>query len=238
MAAQAKIIEALGLLVAYLETLDPAKYNPTNTNLTIDALQDLRAAADASMQEASDALAVWRTKAKDRALLIEKMPVLAAQAVNLFASNGADKERVKQAQTYLRKLQGKRAAPAVADNPDTPDVDESQQSISASQKSAAQMIANFRALVDFLQAQAEYQSVNVAGLKPAELNAFADQVEASHNESINAAAQVTSKRANRTNLISGDDDSIVKRAAAVKNFVFAVYGAKSVEYKTVKGFKF
>lgn len=238
MAAQAKVIEALGLLIAYLETLDPAKYNPTNTDLTIEALQDLRTAANASMREVSDALAEWRTKAKDRALEVEKMPGLAAQAVNLFAANGADKERVKQAKTYLRKLQGKRAAPAVVDNPETPDVDESQQSISASQKSAAQMIANFKALVDFLQAQAEYQSVNVPGLKPGDLIAFAEQVEASHNESMNVAAQVTSKRASRNNLISANDDSIVKRAAAVKNFVFAVYGGKSVEFKTVKGIQF
>lgn len=238
MAAHAKVIEALGLLIAYLETLDPAKYKPSNLDLTIDALQDLRTATNASMQEVSDALAQWRTKAKDRALEIEKMPALAAQAVNLLAANGADKERVAQAKTYLRKLQGKRAAPAAVDNPDTPDVDESQQSISASQKSAAQMIANFKTLVDFLKEQAEYQSVNIAGLKPEDLTAFADQVEASHNESIIAAAQVTSKRANRTNLISDNDDSIVKRAAAVKNFVFAAYGGKSVEYKTVKGIKF
>ena len=38
----AKIIEALTPLIAFLETLDPTKYKPTNTNLTIDVLLKLQ----------------------------------------------------------------------------------------------------------------------------------------------------------------------------------------------------
>lgn len=53
----AKIIESLGKLIAYLETLDSAKYNPTNTNLTINALQDLRTAAQAGLAAVSEAFA-------------------------------------------------------------------------------------------------------------------------------------------------------------------------------------
>ena len=233
----AKVIEALGKLIAYLETLDPTKYNPTNLNLTIDALQDLRTAATAALAAVSAAYADWRTKAKDRTLIIEKLPATAAQAVALFESLGADAERIEQARSYVRKLQGRRAAPAVADNPDTPE-DESAQNISASQKSAAQMIAHFGGLVDFLAAQDEYQGITVAGLKLTDLVALRTQAQSAHDDSIAAEAQISSKRSARNSLLYDDNDSILKRAAAVKKFVFAVYGATSDEFKTVNGIEF
>ena len=179
----AKIVEALFRLIAFLQTLDPAKYSPPNVNLTIFSLQALHAAALNALAEVSGAKEVWRTDAKARALLVEKLATIAASAVGLFASLGVDKERVDQAKSYLRKLQGRRASPAIADDPNTPE-DESEKSISASQQSSAQMIAHFRALTDFLAAQVEYQGLTDAGLQVSDLTSMADDVEDKHQTSV------------------------------------------------------
>jgi hypothetical protein len=74
--------------------------------LTIDALQDLRTAAIEALAEVGTSYAGWRTRAKDRMVIIEKLPAIAAQAVALFESLGAGEERVEQARGYVRKLQG------------------------------------------------------------------------------------------------------------------------------------
>lgn len=233
----AKIVEALFRLIAFLQTLDPAKYSPPNVNLTIFSLQALHAAALNALAEVSGAKEVWRTDAKARALLVEKLATIAASAVGLFASLGVDKERVDQAKSYLRKLQGRRASPAIADDPNTPE-DESEKSISASQQSSAQMIAHFRALTDFLAAQVEYQGLTDAGLQVSDLTSMADDVEDKHQTSVISAAQVTSKRNARDVMLYDNANSVCNRAALVKEYVKGKYGTTSPEYQTVRAISF
>jgi hypothetical protein len=234
----AKIVEALFRLIAFLQTLDPTKYNPPNPNLTIVSLQTLHAQAVQVLAAVSGAKEDWRTKAKDRALDIDELPALAVSAVALFASLGVDKERVDQARTYLRKIRGQRAEPAVKDDPNTPE-DESEKNISAAQTSAAQIIAHFRALIDFLTAQTEYQGlVKDAGLQAANLVGVADTVEAKHNLSVTAAAQVSSERMERDKVLYNNANSACNRAALIKEYVKGKYGASSVEYKTVNSISF
>lgn len=233
----AKIVESLFKLIAFLQTLDPAIYNPPNPNLTIASLQALYAAAQHAIASVSSARENWRTKAKARALELVKLPELATSLVALFESLGVDKERVEQARSILRKIRGERATPAVVDDPDTPE-DESEKSISASQQSAAQVVAAFRQLVDFLTAQPEYALVTDEGLRIADLTPLADSVEDKHEASIIAAAALSSQRSARDNLLYDDAACACERGALVKQYVKGKYGANSDEYKTVNAISF
>ena len=233
----AKIVEALFQLISFLQTLDPTKFNPPNPNITITALQDLHTAAVKLLSEVSDARQQWRTDAKARALLVEQLPAIAASAVGIFAALGVDKERVEQARAILRKLQGVKVTPNVPDDPNTPE-DESAKSISASQKSAAQMISHFRALIDFLTAQPEYALVKDAGLQTSDLTTLANDVEAKHETSIVSAAQLSSKMNARDTAFYNGANNICDRAALVKEYVKGKYGTKSPEYQTIKAIRF
>lgn len=179
-----------------------------------------------------------RTTAHDRTLDVDKVPALAARAVALFIAAGADKARVEQARTYLRKLQGKRAAPKAVDDPNTPDVDESEKSISASQQSDAAMLANFLLLIDYLNAQPEYNKLTEPELKIADLQAFHTATQTKHDASISAAAEETDAKSDRDKRFYTDADSAYMRITGIKNYVKSVYGANSPEYKTIKGIAF
>lgn len=232
-----KILEQLGYAVAYAETLDAAKLS-LPADLQPAALTALRADGTARHTEVGNKKGDWRTATLDRTTDADTFAAKAAQAVALLETHGASAEKIEDARFYVRKLQGKRKSKAKVDDPATPDVDESQDSISASQQSNAAKISNFNELIDFLEAQPEYVGVKNAGFVIADLRAFADSVQAKHDVSITAVAALSTGRVERDKVFFDNTDSIVNRAKRLKKAVGAAYGFNSPEYKMINSFKF
>lgn len=230
----AKILESLGKLIARSETLDQTRLNPP-PDLTLAALNTLRATATALQNQTSVSKAAWRTIALERTTEINEFETVAAQAV---AQRGASAEAVAQARGYVRKLQGKRSSAAVADDPTTPDVDESEQSISASQQSSAAQIGNFNELLDFLEAQPAYAGVTKPELLVASLRARVASAQAKHEDSIEAAANFSTDRIARNKVFYLNANSICDRAKRFKRLVEGEYGADSPEYQAVNAIPF
>lgn len=233
----AKILESLGKLIAQSETLDQSRLNPP-PELKLAALKTLRDNATASQSQIGDSKAAWRTIALGRVTVVETLETLAAQAVAQLEARGASPKTVEQARGYVRKLQGKRSSEAAVDDPATPDVDESEQSISASQRSSAALIANFNELVDFLEAQPAYAGVTKPALLVASLRATAASAQAKHDASIEAAATLSNDRIGRNKIFYLDAGNICDIAARFKNLVKGEYGASSPEYKAVNAIRF
>jgi hypothetical protein len=232
-----KMLEHLGELIAFEETLDLVKVDPA-PDLTPAALTDLRTLATELHTAVGNAKGDWRTATLDRTTDADMLASKASKAVAAFESRGASKEKIEQARFYVRKLQGKRAGEAAVDDPSTPDVDESEKSISASQQSNAARISIFYELIDFLEAQVEYASVNNPELKISALRAFADSVQAKHDTSITTASTLSSGRIARDKVFFDNADSIVNRAKRLKKAVGAAYGFDSPEYKTINAIQF
>ena len=191
-----KILESLGKLIAAEQTLDMTILNPA-PDLTVAALTMLKTGATLLHTAVGAGKGVWRTAALDRATEVEKFDAMAAQTVALFEAQGASAEKIEDARFYLRKIQGKRAAAPKVDDPNTPDVEESEGAISASQQSNAAKISTFYELIDFFDVQTEYANVTNTGFKTSDLRAFLDSVSAKHNLSITAAANLSSDRIER-----------------------------------------
>lgn len=234
-----KILESLGELIAASETFDQTILNPP-PELTLAALNTMRADGTALQQAVGNSRADWRTVALDRAVDIDSFESIASQAVAQLAGRGASKETVEDARSYVRKLQGKSLTVKKIDDPNTPDIDESEKGISKSQQSSAAMLSTFYELIDFLEAQPEYASVNKAGLTIADLRAFADAVQAKHNLSITSAANLAAARIVRNKFFYITPKSnIIDRALQFKELVKGSFGgAKSPEYKLVKSIIF
>ncbi|HMS40377.1 MAG TPA: hypothetical protein PKE69_09135 [Pyrinomonadaceae bacterium] len=230
------ILEQLGFMTAYIDTLDAAKLS-LPADLIPAELTILRTAATGLHTEVGNKKGDWRTVTLDRTTDADKLSSMAAQAVALLQVQGASDEQIKDARFYVRKLQGRRATPAVVDDPATPDIDESEASISASQQSNAAKISHFNELIDFLEAQPEYASVNNTGFKINELRAFADSVQAKHQASIVAVVQLSTARVERDKVFFNNTDSILNRAKRIKKAVGAAYGFNSPEFQTVNAFK-
>jgi hypothetical protein len=233
----ATMLESLGEMIAFEETLDLAKVDPA-PDLIPAALTDLRAEATNLHASVGNSKGDWRTATLDRTTDADKLASMASKAVAALESRGASAEKVEQARFYVRKLQGKRAGERPADDPLTPDIDESENSISASQQSNAAKISNSYELIDFLEAQSEYASVNNPELKISGYRAFVDSVAAKHDVSINAAAKLSGDRIKRDKVFFDNPDSILNRAKRLKKAVGAAYGFDSVEYKTINAIPF
>jgi hypothetical protein len=233
----AKILESLGKLIAQSETLDQVRLNPP-TDLTIAALNTLRTEATALQTKVGDSKADWRTAAQEIAASVETFASLASQAVAQLEARGATAKTVEQARGYVRKLQGKRSSQAAVDDPTTPDVDESEQSISASQQSRAAQIATFNELIDFLEAQAAYAGVTKPELLVANLRAKVNSAQDKHDDTIESAAALSADRIARDKLFYLDANNICDRAKRFKLLVKGEYGANSPEYQAVNAIPF
>lgn len=234
----AKILESLTRLIAFDETLDQVKLNPP-PDLTLTELNALQTNAVTAQRDVGNARADWRTIALDRALGIEKFAPLASQVVGQLDGRGAGIETIKDAMFYVRKLQGRRAKPKPPIDPNAPPtLDESEKGISASQQSAAAQLSIMFEFIDFIEAQTVSAGIKSAGLAAADLRAFAESVQAKHNASITAVADLTNKRGIRNELFYTHENNICDIAKRFKSLVRGEYGATSVEFKTVNAISF
>jgi hypothetical protein len=226
------MLESLGEMIAFEGTLDLVKVDPA-PDLMPAALTAFRAEATGLHASVGNSKGDWRTATLDRTTDADKLASMASKAVAALEAKGASAEKIEQARFYVRKLQGKRAGARPVDDPLTPDVDESENSISASQQSNAAKISNSYELIDFLEAQSEYALVNNPELKISAYRAFVDSVAAKHDLSINAAATLSSNRIKRDKVFFDNPDSILNRAKRLKKAVAQAYGFDSAEYKTI-----
>jgi len=231
------MLESLAEMIAFEETLDLVKVDPA-PDLTPEALTALRVEAATLHAAVGNSKSDWRTVTLERAMEAGLLASKASKAVALLEAKGASAETIEQARFYVRKLQGRRAAPAVVDDPSTPDVDESEQSISASQQSNAAKISTSYEFIDFLEAQSEYASVNNPELRIAAYRAFVDSVSTKHDASIDAQTTLTSDRIKRDKVFFDNPDSILNRAKRLKKAVGGAYGFNSPEYRTINAIRF
>lgn len=232
-----KLLESLDRLIAVGATLDQVRLDPPD-DLTIAALQARHASSTVLQNNVGNARADWRTVALVRAKDIDKFAPLAVEAVAALEARGASKETIKDARFYVRKLHGKRARPKAEDDPETPELDESEKGVSASQQSAAAQLGTMNELIDFLEAQPLYTEVKTAKLLIPAMRAFVDGTQTNHTASIAAAASLTSSRNERNKDFYLDADNICDLAKRYKAMVKGEYGANSPEFKMVNEINF
>jgi hypothetical protein len=233
----AKTLESWTKLVAFDATLDAARLNAP-PDLVSSALKAKETSATQLQDKVGNSRADWRTVALARAVLVDKFDSLATRSVAQLEARGASKETIEDARGYVRKIQGRSNTPKPKDNPDTPNIDESEKGVSTSQQSNAAKLSLFYELIDFLEAQSAYASVMQAGLTIADLRAAADAARDKHEESIVAATTLSNDRIARNKGYYTDADSIHTLAARYKALVKGAYGANSPEFKTVNAIPF
>ncbi len=233
----AKFLESFDRLLAVDATLDPLKLNAP-PDMTSAKLAGKRVTAGTLLDDIGAAKANWRTVTLVRQTDADELDSMAAQAVALLEAQGASAETIEDARSMVRKLRGDRKSNPTPDNPLTLDVDESDGNISTSQQSNAARIAMFGELIDFLEVQPEYASVNNTGFKIAELKSFKQGVETKHLASITAATALDGSRTARNDFYYIAEKSVLNIAKRYKKLVFGAYGGDSEEYKAVSEIPF
>lgn len=212
-------------------------YKPPVPLIEIAALQtkltDFETAKDAVTPKASaETLAL-----NERQAVFERLSALITRIVAAASVSVNDQLFANDLRTIARKAQGRRASKKAVDDPLTPDVDESKQSISASQMSFDSRIATFEELINLLTSSGSYKP-NEDDLKIPALETLLADMKAKNAAAVNAQNEARAARINRDRTLYNDTDGIIALANLVKKYVKSLFGAQSPQYKQLTALKF
>ena len=210
-----------------------AAYQPSNALILLPSLQakqtDFQAAIDSVAPKASaESIAV-----NERQTAFDDLQKLAPRILAAADASVSDQLFSNDLRSIVRKLQGRRAAPKVKDDPNTPAVDESKQGVSASQMSYDNQIGFFAELIGLLKANADYKP-NEAELKTAALEARLADLQAKNEAVITAIAEARTARTARDAMLYDNPEGVKELADLIKKYVKSLYGANSPQHKQLQ----
>ena len=214
-----------------------ANYSPTNPILLLPSINALIAAAETAVDGLQIARTPYRNATAAAQIAFDKLSALVTRVMNALKVSGVSAAVVKDAETYARKIRGKRLSPAVPDNPATPDIDESEGTHSASQMSRTQRVENLNALNLLLESTPLY-APNEDDLKTAELKTFATDLQAKIDAVNLTYTGYSNKLGDRDEVYYNADNSVVKVGNLFKKYAQAAFGSDSTEYNQVKDLEF
>lgn len=209
-------------------------YNPSKNALKLTQLTSLQAAAQTKIADVVAKNTTFNNAVNDRMTAFGGLKSLSTRLINALESTDAAKEKINDAKTFNRKLQGKSAAPTAAPtDPNTP----APTSISTSQQSYDQQIQHFAGLISVLQSEASY-TPNENDLKIATLSAKQADLVAKNNAVSTAYTNVSNSRIARNKTLYDPTTGLVDTALEVKSYIKSIFGASSPEYKQVSKIQF
>lgn len=213
-----------------------ADYNPSIQLIELVELQakqtDFQAAIDSvTPKSAAETLAV-----NERQVGHDDLQKLTPRLLAAADASTADQLFSSDVRSIVRKLQGRRTTPKIKDDPNTP-VDESKQSVSASQMSYDNQIGFFSELIDLLKANADYKP-NETELKTVSLEARLADLQAKNQAVVTATAQAKTARNARDAMLYNHPQGVKELADLIKKYVKSLYGAGSPQLKQLQALKF
>lgn len=229
-----KVISNFRKLIQFVSA-DP-NYKPSNTALTVPALQAQDATASTAVEDVGNKNAPNKTAIRERVEAFDPLAARARQVRNVAKASGASKTALDNLETPLRKLSGGRASDKIKDDPNTPQNEAAAQH-SASQMSFDNRTGNFRTFVALVKELTTYKP-NEEDLKVSALEAYADDLDAKNNAVASTFVPLSQARALRDQLLYTNADSVVNNALLAKAYVKGAFGSSSALHKQIKGLEF
>ncbi|MCW5960088.1 MAG: hypothetical protein KIS76_07985 [Pyrinomonadaceae bacterium] len=232
----AKNVAQFSQLITVANGFGPV-YNPPNSIIDLVKMQGKLTESQTALQSVSPKAQAEKIAINARAATFAPLSQIVTRVGAAAEVSVADQLFSNDIRTLTRKLQGRRAKAATVDDPLTPDIDESKQSISASQMSFDNRIANFEQLIDLLKASGSY-SPNETDLQIPALEALLADMKAKNNAVIAAAVEAKNARIERDRVLYNETEGIIARANLVKKYTKSLFGAASPQYKQVSALRF
>ena len=207
-------------------------YDPSKNSLKIPQLITLETAAQASLAAIIPLRTAYNDAVNARVQAFSDIKPLATRLMNALQSTDATKEKVNDAKTFNKKIQGGRESkPVKSDDPNTP------VTISSSQQSYDQLIQHFAGLISVLQSEPSY-TPNETDLQITSLNTKLTLLTQVNQDLSDAYTAVDNVRIERNNTLYNVETGLVDRALEVKKYIKSVFNASSPQYAQVSTLKF
>lgn len=230
----ARNVQRFQEMVTFVAGWGPS-YDPTNPAILLAALQSKLTGANAAIDSVSDAVAQLKNAQNERENKFGGLRKLTTRMVNYYDSTGAAANKVADAKSLKRKIDGKRAETLV-DDPSTPE-DESAGGISVSQQSYTQLVEHFDNLLELFGQDPLYDP-NETDLTIATNDTLSTEMKTANTNVINNNVNTSMSRGGRDTELYADDSGLVDVAMFVKKYVKAAYGTDSMQYNQIKGLEF
>jgi len=216
-----------------------AAYNPSNSTITLQALNALATDADHAVDVANKAIAAHVKVANDREVAFGALNQKATQLINALEVAGAASQTMDNAKTVIRKLRGQRATPKLTEVEKAALVAEGKEvtQISASQLGYDNRIANFGKLLDLIETEPQY-APNEDELKLLTVRAYYTNLKTANDTVAAAEVLVNNARKQRNAIFSTPITGMLAVADTTKKYVKSVFNSSSNEYKQVAAIKF
>ena len=204
-------------------------YTPSNPLLLTTALTPQHANALALHNAIDTAKQPFINAVNQRQIRYADLPSFSTRIVNaLAASSGVSQQLVDDATTILRKIRGDRAKKLNPDN---------ENSISVSQRSFDMLQDHFVELIALVSATPTY-TPNEPSLQVPALTIAKTQALALNQAVVTATVALANARKLRNEALYAEVVGVLPTVKLIKTYVKSAFGARSVEYKQISGFRF
>ncbi len=211
-----------------------ATYNPSKSTLKLPQLNTIATTSQSKLADVITKNTSYNNSVNDRIIAFDPLKALSTRLINAIETTDAPKEKIEDAKSFNRKIQGKRSSSStIPADPNAP----APTTISASQQSYDQQIQHFSGLIAVLQSETSY-TPNESELKIITLTAKQTDLITKNNAVSTAYTNVSNSRISRNKTLYDEATGLVNIATEVKKYIKSVFGASSQEYAQVKGIEF
>jgi hypothetical protein len=212
-----------------------ASYNPKPANLQIYGLKEKATLVQRSIDAVDTALAVAITAESARQKQFALLLPLATRILAEATISGLPSAIIVHIKEIVRKIRGQRAK-AIKPVPEGWEV-EPEKHISVSQVSFVEQIEHFNQIVKIVESQPLYAPTE-ADLTVASLQTFYAALVDTNSAAVTASVPLATARQVRDDMLYNPETGMMTTALLVKEYVKAVFGATSQQYKEVKHISF
>jgi hypothetical protein len=212
-------------------------FDSNNPLLKITALEQQLIEGNASVEAITDNMAPNKVAITTRQGEYVQAVATVRGSRNILKSSGASNEVLEDADSFTRKVFGLKKSKKGPEVTAVTSAAEAVKTHSASQQSYDAILGNIRNYNAIVKTVGLYNP-NEAKYKVSGLESLADSLEADNNLVSTTFASLDAARRLRDELLYTNEDSICKTAQMVKNYVKAIHGANSPQYKAISGLIF
>lgn len=235
----AKNVSNFNLLIQFIIGFG-TQYNPTKAKLQLANMQAKHTSCDAKLNNVITDNTAFNNRVNERIIEFSDVNPLSTRLINALEATDASPEKVNNAKTFNRKIQGKRANTSTPPSgvgglidPNTP----ASTTISTSQQSYGQKIQHFAGILSVIETEPTY-APNETDLTIVTVTTKKANLISRNNAVTTAYATISNTRLLRDKDLYEDETGMVDIALESKKYIKSVFGATSPEYNQIKGIEF
>jgi hypothetical protein len=214
-----------------------APFNPTNNLIKLAALETFEDECTAAMQAVNDALPSEKNAVGARLTAFKLVSKRVTKILNAAKGQGLAAKSLDNLRSIANEIRGIRVTSKTPDDPLTPDIDESKQSVSASNRSYAGILEALDRFIEQLKSDPNYNP-NETEYKIATLEAWLAELNALNTAAIGAKPATAAVRAARDAKMFSPTDGIIPRMSMLKSYVSTILPSSDPRWKQLKKLRF